>query len=96
MVVQCRNPQMTTGTVRHTNGAGGVCIEQRRYDRASRLMSTSWTAVHKGRQRALQSQVRVYQQSDLTELLQFAGIVDVQSCASRAEERVTVIGKRPV
>jgi SAM-dependent methyltransferase len=96
ILVQSRDPQMTTGTVKHTSGAGGICIEQRRYDRASRVMSTAWTAYQNGRQRALQSRVRVYSQEDLRELLEFAGFTEVSSWASRSEERVTVIGKRPV
>ena len=95
LMVQTRDPQLTTGTIKHADGKGGMCVEQRRYDRTSRLMSTQWTVHSRGRQRALQSRVRVYQQNDLRGLLEFAGFEEVVSWGSRSDERVTVIGRRP-
>ncbi|MEC8025810.1 MAG: class I SAM-dependent methyltransferase [Myxococcota bacterium] len=94
LLVQTREPQLTTGTVKHVDGDGGICVERRRYDRSSRVMTTQWNLHIDGRQRAHQSFVRVYRQTDLRELLEFAGFRDVSAWSSKADECVTVIGRR--
>ena len=94
LLIQTRRPVNTSGSFKHP-GAGGLCVERRQFDRHSKTMTTMWTVVRSGRQRAYRSSERVYDKSDITSLLEYCGYTDVRGYESASDERIIVVGERP-
>jgi SAM-dependent methyltransferase len=95
LLIQARLPAATHGTLKHHTGTS-VCVETRAWDRDTQTMTTRWTIVSRTGQRMHMSQLRVYGLDDLRGLLDFCGFEQVRGYESPGEERIVVVGQRPL
>jgi SAM-dependent methyltransferase len=94
-LIMTRHPDASYGKVKHTDPAGALLFEDRRYDKNSGVLHTAWSLTRGGRQRAFRSQLRVYGAADLRGLLEFCGFSRVRVLDHKGEHRLVVIGTRP-
>jgi len=91
-----RHPDASYGKVKHTDPAGALLFEDRRFDKVSGTLHTAWSLTRGGHQRAFRSQLRVYGAADLRGLLEFCGFSRVRVLDHRGEHRLVAVATRPL
>lgn len=94
LLICTRHPRATHGTVKR-RAAGAICIEERNYERSTKMLHTKWSIVRGGRTKVHNTRVRVYEREDLVGLLEFCGFTDVMVFDSEAEHRLALVATRP-
>ncbi len=89
-----RHPEASFGRLKH-NTAAGILVEDRRFDRPSSTLHTTWTITRGGRQREHRSRLRVYPAADLRGLFEFCELEEIQVLDRAREQRIITLGRRP-